>query len=665
MIGKTINGYKIVKKIGEGGMGEVYLAQNNLGMNVAIKILRQELAKDKGMHGRFRQECAAMMRLEGHPNIIQIRDIAEFNEIPCIIMEYLEEGIDLNSYVEEKGPISDENLLRDWLSQILKALDYAHNLSPKIIHRDIKPSNLYLTKFGQIKLLDFGIVKIIEDSSNPDITLKTLSSTTSKLGSLNFISPEQSFDSKMVDERSDIYSLGKTFKALITAGNPFVAMPMGQMKTIIDKCIQENPNDRFQSCKEVLGILQTIQNETTTSYFAEENVKKEEQKQYTEEYLTDDTDLSDHTELPEGWEDDFLSVTKFGEYDCSAVTADDLVLVESYNHECGVYYADGSGIVIPVEYDNIDLISNSDDYYFTVKNNGKWGLLRHDPSKGNSIVIPLEYDNIEVFGDEEEAEWFLVEDSSQKGIVYLNGEVVVPCRYSDISSINEDYNNLLQITNEKRRVGLFDTDLQREVVPCEYAELDCYTDGYIKIRKDYCGPTGLFSIEKAKIVLPCEYEYIFDSEDLYTIKKLDGKSGLFSKELSEIIIPCEYDHIYSDDYLLSSEPEYYIVYNFHNDIGRPMVINSSNEVIIRAGKYDTIRSKGVDNVALVKKNEKWGIIDHTCEELIPPLYDKIKFMKRKTEYTSDIWVKLAGKYFVIDWDGDKVRDLSFFERISF
>ncbi len=208
--GTILGGYRLVRKIAEGGMGVVYEAvQLNLARKVALKILNEELAAQPEFLQRFEREAKAAAALN-HPNAVQVHDFGETQGWRYLIMEYVE-GEDLAEYTDERGKLSIFAAL-DIIEQAAQALKAACEKS--IIHRDVKPSNLLLTLDGRVKVLDLGLAKILTEAS--DLTLSGIG-----MGSPYFMAPEQAQDARNVDHRADIYALGLTLLFLLTGKRPF------------------------------------------------------------------------------------------------------------------------------------------------------------------------------------------------------------------------------------------------------------------------------------------------------------------------------------------------------------------------------------------------------------------------------------------------------------
>lgn len=210
--GQSINNYILQKKLGEGGMGDVYLARHSkVERTVAIKILHQNLFTNETIRTRFKNEANALIKL-AHPNIIKIYDYVEQETIACLIMEYFD-GITLDDYINKlTGPIPSTKAVRIF-SQVLDAVQYAHDRS--ILHRDIKPGNIMVSRDGnQVRIMDFGIAKL-QDAVNLNITHANI-----QLGTPFYMSPEQ-VKGLPYSVQSDIYSLGVTLFEMVTGKCPY------------------------------------------------------------------------------------------------------------------------------------------------------------------------------------------------------------------------------------------------------------------------------------------------------------------------------------------------------------------------------------------------------------------------------------------------------------
>ncbi|MGE0606389.1 MAG: serine/threonine protein kinase [Pirellulales bacterium] len=272
----VLGDYRIMEKIGAGGMGDVFKAEHRrMSRTVALKILSDNLLQSKDALQRFEREVKAAARLE-HPNIVAAYDAGCDQGTNYLVLQYVD-GQDLKSYVRDQGPLAVAAAV-DCVAQAALGLEHAH--SQGVVHRDIKPANLLLDKKGVVRILDMGLALVEEGMPAPGAGNGRLTMQNQMLGTADYMAPEQAADTREADSRADIYSLGCTLFFLLVGRPPFTGTTVTQtvmlhqsaavpslrkllpavsegLEAVFERMLAKDPDDRYGSMLEVLTALES------------------------------------------------------------------------------------------------------------------------------------------------------------------------------------------------------------------------------------------------------------------------------------------------------------------------------------------------------------------------------------------------------------------------
>jgi len=299
----SFDNYKIRGELGQGGMAVVYEAdQKGLDRQVAIKVLNKEFINDNNIRKRFLSEAKRLANFN-HPNLVRVTDLIDEDDMVAFVMEHID-GETFKSYLSSKGSLNSTELNK-LFGMILDGLGYVHD--QQLVHRDIKLSNFMITKSGVVKLLDFGIAKTMDETSEE----YTQTGTGVAMGTPIYMSPEQVKSSKDIDHRSDIYSVGVMLWQMLSGKKLYDSSTLSRFEiqtkivteplpllgneydNIIQKCTAKKPIDRYSSCQEIKNELNNPA--LNTNIIGTKEISKDDEKTILESADKTVIESSDNT----------------------------------------------------------------------------------------------------------------------------------------------------------------------------------------------------------------------------------------------------------------------------------------------------------------------------------------------------------------------------------
>lgn len=614
MIGKKILNYEIISVLGKGGMGEVYLAKHaTIDRFVAIKALLPSLFGNSEIRQRFINEAKTMSQLS-HPNIVGLLDYHEEDDGLYLIMEYIE-GRGLDEYIaKESGPIREDFAI-NLMKQTLEAFKYAQ--SKGLVHRDIKPSNLILTSQNAIKVLDFGIAKIIGQETH------SLTKTGMQMGTVYYMSPEQ-VRGQEADIRSDIYSLGVTFYQMLTGVNPYkgitteyeiydkiVKTPLEDprnvypgvsehMCNVIAKATHKDINLRFQSCGEFLDAIEN-KGSVSFSYSPQQAPRREARKISLKWVLIPLIAIL----LGVGG---YFAFTKLNLFKKKTVIANvELFPITQGDH---AIYLDRDG--------NMPLSTSFKDASVFVN-----GIARVQVEEGEKLL----YGFINQKGE------YVVKPQFIEASDFSDGMAVVVRPNEAPVVINEKGEQLFVMKSANAMQGFkgglaayavyskeagmplwgFVNAEGKTVINPQFMEVGSFADGRCKVafpskQKNSSRSEWSFINVDGKLITSERYDYCSDFSEGRAIVARDGKFGTIN-ENGKLIIPMTYDELRPDaDLLLFSLS------------GKSGWIDGKGKNII-AAQFDNCSGFLGGDLAPVKSGKKWGYVNREGKFIIPAQYD--------------------------------------------
>jgi serine/threonine protein kinase len=614
MIGKKILNYEIISVLGKGGMGEVFLAKHaTIDRYVAIKALLPSLVGNSEIRQRFINEAKTMSQLS-HPNIVGLLDYHEEEDGLYLIMEYIE-GRGLDEFIaKESGPIR-EDFAVNLMLQTLEAFKYAQ--SKGLVHRDIKPSNLILTSQNTIKVLDFGIAKIIGQETH------SLTKTGMQMGTVYYMSPEQ-VRGQEADIRSDIYSLGVTFYQMLTGVNPYkgitteyeiydriVKTPLEDPRNIypgvsehmcqvIAKATHKDINLRFQSCGEFLDAIE--KKGTLSSSFSFEPPTKRESRKISLKWVLIPLAV---ILLGVGGYFAFTRMDLFRQK--TEVALLDLFPVTQGDH---VIYLDREG--------NMPISTLFEEASVFVNGLARVGVLAEEKvlygfinPTGEYIVKP----QFKEATDFSEGLAVVVRENAAPAVINEKGESVFEMKSAN--AMQGFKGGLASFAVYSKEAGMplwgFVNAEGKTVITPQFMEVGSFNGGRCKVafpskdKKSKKNEWSFINVD-GKLITAERYDYCSDFTDGKAIVARDSKFGTIN-ENGKLVIPMTYDELRTDADLL--------IFSLS---GKSGWLDGKGKNII-AAQFDNCSGFLGGDLAPVKSGKKWGYVNREGKFIIPAQYD--------------------------------------------
>lgn len=656
--GQRVLGYTLQEVIGDGGMATVYRATNPLGKQRAIKVLKPEYSLDADIRQRFEQEAKIMVELGEHStHICQVENLDISEDDIVLVMEYLQ-GQDLADYIYEQGAVSPHQMI-EWLEPVLQAIGYAHKKG--VVHRDLKPSNLFLTTGSQVKVLDFGIAKVL--TSGKDLTLAN-----NMLGSPSFMSPEQIQTPKKVDSRSDIYALGVTMWTLLAGKNPYeevsefvtqtkiVKEPLPLLtgeaelfNSIIQKATAKSVDARYMNCQllaeDLTAALKPSDGKDSPEPHPDEPPIPPVEVEIADNKPIDEP-IGEADPLPE-----LKSIGWWSRYK-RAVYGVGLVLILAglaVGYWAWPQQEAPSRTTEPAKF-----IPFKEGSQYGVKDrSGKVILSAQsmwvDSLRDEAVLVRLGTHRYRILGPD--GQWrsgeidgtvdsfseglAVVEKNDKYGYIDKTGTFIIPVEFDDAKAFNEGVARVKKDT----RWGYIDKT-GKPVTAFEFNNASSFSEGVARVAKGiqwgYIDKTG-------KTIINFQFEDAESfSQGLAKVKK--GNKWGYIDKTGKTIIPFEFDGAKSFSEGLAQVVKG-VKYGYIDKTGKAVV----------DFQYDGAESFN-DGLAVVKKGSKWGFIDKTGKPIIPFEFDHVNSEKFDEELAV---VAKGSKWGYIDKTGNTRIPLAF------